>query len=681
MVVVILITLSWNIQVSAKIKKTFKKNENYLLENVAVSKNDFKLGENIALLLEGLKDNDINQRLLKKLRKSRISKKSAFYGIAPWLKRVYNIQYVKDTKNLIKYCPFEKKEKAGNLLNKKLDELCLKTYFDLVVKKYKRKKVISSFDEKIYAKNIGKILSKSFRPYHYNFLDRLKDAPTEFVSIIESEYLNSNIQVDPRIVSRIEASQNLTNHIQKNGIQDYRVNKLYREHLNDLYKQVNYKIRNEIKIGIELKTFMGFYLNNKNKFKEHHAYNIFKKLWKTLLNKGLYEDAKQILGKAQELFIYKEKEVLFYLVWVNIIDGEYDGAYKVVQENKLLANFSDLSPRFQFWISYTLEEIGDMTSAKKYYSLLTRDNELDFYVIMGEKKLAMLKFDYINAKNAKSKKQIVQKINLSKKHLTKSLIRSFKRLNIWSSLNHNALIKNEIEYLTSLGREKIISRKYLGKYSEDMKLKGHVTLSMAKLLSKKENYLNSFIVIFKGLSSDNLTASRSILKTLFPNPYIKEIKKHVKNVDPLIFLSLIRQESAFDPKAISYVGARGLMQLMPATAKQVYRKISSRQLSNPKTNLKIGIKYFNRLLKKYDGNLIYSLAAYNAGETALKRWRRTIFKDKSVLHTIESIPYFETRKYVQYIFRNIYFYKALYSNEKDSTKIDHLFDIPVMNAI
>ncbi len=129
-------------------------------------------------------------------------------------------------------------------------------------------------------------------------------------------------------------------------------------------------------------------------------------------------------------------------------------------------------------------------------------------------------------------------------------------------------------------------------------------------------------------------------------------------------MSLIRQESAFNPYARSHVGARGLMQLMPQTAKMFRKDIRAKQLATPKTNIKIGIKYLKKLLKEFNNNIIFSLAAYNAGETRVRRWRKDIFLNDDPLAIIETIPYKETRKYVQYIYRNMFFYDYIKNPQK-----------------
>lgn len=130
--------------------------------------------------------------------------------------------------------------------------------------------------------------------------------------------------------------------------------------------------------------------------------------------------------------------------------------------------------------------------------------------------------------------------------------------------------------------------------------------------------------------------------------------------------AIIRQESNFDTSAISPAGARGLMQLMPRTAKDVARKLkvrySLRRLTDsPSYNIRLGRAYLARLLSRFDGSYVLAIAAYNAGPGAAKRWVRENGDpreaDVDVIDWIESIPYRETRNYVQRVMENIQVYR------------------------
>ena len=127
--------------------------------------------------------------------------------------------------------------------------------------------------------------------------------------------------------------------------------------------------------------------------------------------------------------------------------------------------------------------------------------------------------------------------------------------------------------------------------------------------------------------------------------------------------SLIRQESAFNPNAISSAGARGLMQLMPQTARTMAKIRSSKSLHKPKFNIKLGTQFLGKLMRHYDGNIVHSLAAYNAGRRRVNQWISRGLLKGDILKQIENIPFSETRNYVKLIMRNLFFYKHL--NEED----------------
>ena len=131
--------------------------------------------------------------------------------------------------------------------------------------------------------------------------------------------------------------------------------------------------------------------------------------------------------------------------------------------------------------------------------------------------------------------------------------------------------------------------------------------------------------------------------------------------------ALVRQESAFDPAAHSSAGARGLMQLMPATAKGIARQLSikghstNRLTDDPLHNLTLGSAYLESMLKKYEGSMVMALAAYNAGPHRVNKWLKEngdprFSLDKSI-DWIESIPFSETRNYVQRILETLPIYR------------------------
>lgn len=133
-------------------------------------------------------------------------------------------------------------------------------------------------------------------------------------------------------------------------------------------------------------------------------------------------------------------------------------------------------------------------------------------------------------------------------------------------------------------------------------------------------------------------------------------------LDPMLVAGLIRQESVFEAGAVSRAGACGLMQVMPKTGKQLARQLrlsySRKRLFQPDFNLRLGTTHLARLVREFD-SVEAALAAYNAGEARVESWRagRT-FSEPAAF--VESIPFTETREYVQIVLRNRSIYRALY---------------------
>ncbi|MDE1161801.1 MAG: transglycosylase SLT domain-containing protein [Acidobacteriaceae bacterium] len=156
-------------------------------------------------------------------------------------------------------------------------------------------------------------------------------------------------------------------------------------------------------------------------------------------------------------------------------------------------------------------------------------------------------------------------------------------------------------------------------------------------------------------------------KIVFPRPYWPQLSEDAQEngLDPFLVAALIRQESEFNPGAVSRANAYGLMQLIPSTAKSLAKRKGMRhfqtsQLLDPSVNLSLGTLDLRNSIAKYGGQVEYALASYNAGDTPIRRWiAGGDYKD--IPEWVESIPYTETREYVQAIIRNRELYRAIYS--------------------
>lgn len=169
------------------------------------------------------------------------------------------------------------------------------------------------------------------------------------------------------------------------------------------------------------------------------------------------------------------------------------------------------------------------------------------------------------------------------------------------------------------------------------------------------------------VAADSRFQNRTLRDLLYPWIYQEEIAAQASAVPQEMIMALIRQESAFDLRARSRVGATGLMQLMYSTARTLDRKIQKKDLLNPEINIRLGTRYFEKLWRNFDGSAIKSLAAYNAGPLRVIEWQRRYPVENELLFA-ELIPFNETRDYVALVLRNFMIYQQI-KLEKEKVRV------------
>jgi len=162
------------------------------------------------------------------------------------------------------------------------------------------------------------------------------------------------------------------------------------------------------------------------------------------------------------------------------------------------------------------------------------------------------------------------------------------------------------------------------------------------------------------------SGSEKFWRLAFPMPYRASIENYSREhaLDPYLVAALIRQESEFNPKAVSHSNARGLTQVLPGTGRELSRKLKipryrTAMLFTPDTNVKIGTYYLKALADQLQGKWEVALASYNAGKSRVTAWlAASEFREPAEF--VESIPFSETRLYVQSVLRNADVYRRLY---------------------
>jgi soluble lytic murein transglycosylase len=155
-----------------------------------------------------------------------------------------------------------------------------------------------------------------------------------------------------------------------------------------------------------------------------------------------------------------------------------------------------------------------------------------------------------------------------------------------------------------------------------------------------------------------------VYKLFYPSFYSEAIQREsaIRNIDPFLVSSVIRQESIFNPTIVSPAGAIGLMQIMPYTGKDVARKLGESftvdSLYLPLTNIRYGARYLRQLLDEFNDNLVLVIAGYNGGPINASRWFDHN-KNEDFDLFIEDIEFTETRTYVKKVLSNYWTYRLL----------------------
>lgn len=649
---------------------------NLLSENplhLNITKNDRIIADNILKTFTFLKKDYINDSLIDSTLK-RIKKTKHFAPFESWLQNIKAIANTTGAQNIIPLCDnlerTSERLPLERFLEKKAIQFCQNLALQEISREIDQTKTFKNSSLTFFKKNLKHFLRlKKHSPLAF-FIQQHKDKPNilqvvsdEISQISQSE----NLIPHHELLKEITIDQELTQQIQARGLHsNLSQNVFYAEFLKLLkesYRILNDdKERNEKQLAKKLEYIKNYIKLNKEHLPLDKTLTKLSYLTKSFLRKDLIELSRTGLDFILTFDkIETYEDALFYKLWTFISQDELKEAAKFVEKMNLMSQKKFKNHTILiFWTAYVLEKTNKKDESISLYQQLIKDHPLSYYAIMAHKKLLKLNPDssFISFYSDSVNEDKIFHY-LKKSYLDADYLSSLLRLKIWSKLRSKRMINKEIQRLNNYSIPHLVVQFPLEK---QLGVKSDLHVLNAKMISSERNHLETFHYLYQLLNSKNIIFDKKVLTLLYPTPFINIIKKKLKNksIDPLVVLSLIRQESVFNPAARSRVGARGLMQLMPQTARRFRRIASKRKLYNPDLNISIGTKYFEKLMNRYDGNLVYVLSAYNAGETRVKRWNSKYFDmDTTILKNIESIPFLETRKYVKLIFRNLFFYKLL----------------------
>jgi soluble lytic murein transglycosylase len=379
---------------------------------------------------------------------------------------------------------------------------------------------------------------------------------------------------------------------------------LYKE-LNSLYWQARSLLRAKEIHAFEARIGEFSKLNDKRIASVLIAYGTAKR------RAGDKDGALKLFNELLAKYHSDKEEILWSIGWTHYLAGDYKKALEIFSQ--LNEIYSD--PKYLYWKNRCIELTGASKTVKTFPSKL---HHRDFYgalaMLKQNQTYAVIETSPLNvsmSSPAAERVDILSRIGMKKEAASELLALSKKNPD-----------NNMLTYISS-------SLKDLGSYKASV-----------NLISK---------IPYRG----------ELHGLFYPNVFPKEVSDAAKrnDIDPLLILSVMREESRFDNEARSIAGALGLMQLMPQTA-AIYKKSAktnygrTEELYKPEINISIGAHYLKHLVKTFNSTAA-AIAAYNAGEEAVKNWLRN-GSYESVDEFIEDIPYSETRNYVKRVL-NTYF--------------------------
>jgi peptidoglycan lytic transglycosylase len=347
--------------------------------------------------------------------------------------------------------------------------------------------------------------------------------------------------------------------------------------------------------------------------------------------------------------------------WLSLRQGRMVEAKTSFDEQIARYPSSPEVPAALYWRARLAEEDNEGALARAFYVKLSQRYRNYYYGEQARQRLAKLKSDEPPAHYALLDR--VPPISISEKLTSEEAPSDNLRVQKAELLANGALLDFAIRELRAAAAEQ---EKEQGKAQE----KGNwLPVEIARLYEDAGRYDAAIETLKHAVPNyfalDLSSLPRPYWEGLFPKPFWGDLKKYSSSnaLDPYLVASLIRQESAFNPNAVSRANAVGLMQLLPKVGKSVakqekLKKFNPQELFTPAVNMQLGTRYFRIMVDKFD-SFEYALAAYNAGSDRVQDWMGQ-GKYRDPQEFVESIPFTETREYVQNIMRNANVYRQLY---------------------
>ncbi len=343
------------------------------------------------------------------------------------------------------------------------------------------------------------------------------------------------------------------------------------------------------------------------------------------------------------------------VAWSHYLRRNSD-AGDLLREHLTLFPNSDDSPGALYFLARLAEGANDPSSARTFYGEILREYPNYFYTTLARERLAEMREPAAGSASAGDFLRTVA-------FKTRARVRDFVP---------NATSKIRMErarLLAAAGLDDWAEGEL--RYAAQNEDQPHVMgLQLATMASRRDaqdqaiRYLKRYTPDYLSLPMESAPAE--FWKLAFPLPYRTELERYAKqnDLDPFLVAALARQESEFNPKAISGANARGLTQILPSTGRELSRRLhvpySTASLFQPRTSLQLGSYYLKSVADTLGGRWEAALAAYNAGLSRAQTWSKWgEFREPAEF--VETVPFSQTRDYIQIVLRNADIYRRLYA--------------------
>lgn len=357
-------------------------------------------------------------------------------------------------------------------------------------------------------------------------------------------------------------------------------------------------------------------------------------------------------------------EAHYWLAWRAHQAKDYVSAARLLTEH--VANYGDVTEnrgRAGFWAAVDSERAGDKARALTLYRALLMRYGAGWFGMNAERRINRLAEEGVQMRSIQSDLLLrravegLQSVNLPGESLKES---DSERVTKAEQLMRIALHQSAMNEL-DVAREKAPNSPLVNlRIAQVFRANGE---NVAALNALKRSYPDYGQTLPEEMP-------REIWEVFYPLKWWSNIKEESRRhgLDPYLIAGLIRQETVFEPQARSRANALGLMQLLPSTGQSVARRnslgggrITSNDLFNPVLNIQLGTAYVKELMGQF-GRFEFVAAAYNGGPTRARRWVNE-FPTAEIEEWVESLPFSETRGYVQGVYRNARQYQRLYDEQ------------------